>query len=216
MTDGPATEDAMPPSARFVSPELGAHVEVFLQLARLASAAHDQFAFRASADADDFYAELYRKGAADFAPPAGRLLLVDDEPAGMYALVEPELLRRRRLMGGVVIARAQRSRPDPALAERLRRASMTLAKPLPTDGYLSRLAVHPTMAGRGIGRALLAEVLAATRAAGLERCVLEVADGNERASALYRASGFVDIGEASTTDPETGQRLGYLHMASLV
>jgi len=114
------------------------------------------------------------------------------------------------------MARAQRSRSDPALTERLRRAAGTLATSSETDGYLSRLAVHPAMAGRGLGRALLAEALAATRALGLERCVLEVADGNERAIALYQAAGFKAIGEASTTDPETGRRLGYLHMARTV
>lgn len=216
MTGGASAGGAMPANARWLSADLGAHADAFLRLAALASSAHDAFAFPGVTEAHDFYAALLRGGGADFAPPAGRLLLLGNEPAGMFAVVEPGMLRRRRLMGGVVVAREQRSRADRALAERLRRAAGTLATPSATDGYLSRLAVHPTMARRGLGRALLQEALETTRALGLARCVLEVSDGNDRAIALYRQAGFTAIGEASTTDPETGIRLGYLHLAKVV
>jgi ribosomal protein S18 acetylase RimI-like enzyme len=69
------------------------------------------------------------------------------------------------------------------------------------------------VAGRGLGRRLVEGALAATRDHGLARCVLEVADTNERAIALYRAFGFTTIGAGATTDPATGARLGSLHMA---
>jgi ribosomal protein S18 acetylase RimI-like enzyme len=203
---------ALPSDAELVT-ELGAHLGNFLQLAALASAAHDEFAFGDSSAALRFYEQLHRGGGADFAPPAGRLLLVGGRPAGMFALVPPDLLKRRRLVGGLVAARAARAHPDPALTERLRRAAGVLARPGSGDGYLSRLAIHPAMSGRGLGRLLLHEALAAARSLGLARCVLEVADTNDRAIALYRSAGFEQIDRASTTDPESGARLGFLHLA---
>jgi ribosomal protein S18 acetylase RimI-like enzyme len=196
--------------------ELGDHVAEFLRLAALASAAHDEFAFRSPDAALRFYEELYRRGGADFAPPAGRLLLVDGRAAGMFALVPQATLKRSRLIGGLMFARSEQLRDDAALGDRLRRAAGTFVHPQSSDGYLSRLAVHPSLAGRGLGRYLLDHAIVATRELGLHRCVLEVADVNARALALYTAAGFERIGHESTTDPATGATLGYVHMARAV
>ncbi len=59
---------------------------------------------------------------------------------------------------------------------------------------LRRIAVRPSARGRGLGRDLLAAVIAHARAAGCERVELEVAAGNLAALALYRAAGFVEVG----------------------
>jgi len=198
---------------QFLDGDLGEHEAAFLQLAALASAAHDRFAFRDEVSAVRFYEELYRRGGADFAPPAGRLLLVGGRPAGMFALVPPAALQRSRLVGAMMLARSEHLRGDPALVERLKLAASTLVRPTSADAYLSRLAVDPAMTGRGIGHRLLETAMGATRELGLLRCVLEVADDNERAVALYRTAGFEEIGSQSTRDPETGASLGYLHMA---
>jgi ribosomal protein S18 acetylase RimI-like enzyme len=131
----------------------------------------------------------------------------------MFALVPPALLQRKRLIGAMMLARSELLRNDPALAERLKLAAGTFVRPGSSDGYLSRLAVDPAMAGRGLGRRLVEGALAATRDHGLTRCVLEVADTNERAIALYRAFGFATIGAGSVVDPATGATLGAHHRA---
>lgn len=73
--------------------------------------------------------------------------------------------------------------PGPALAGV---AGMALG---PVCDVLS-LAVDPTARRRGLGRALLAELLTQAWSAGAERVLLEVAADNEAALALYAAAGF--------------------------
>jgi ribosomal protein S18 acetylase RimI-like enzyme len=60
-------------------------------------------------------------------------------------------------------------------------------------GRTSRIAamgVFSEARGRGVGRTMLADTLAACRARGDARVVLEVIEGNEAAVALYRSAGF--------------------------
>jgi len=59
---------------------------------------------------------------------------------------------------------------------------------------LRRIAVIPSARGRGLGRDLLASVIAHARAAGGVRVELEVAANNLAAIALYRRAGFVEVG----------------------
>ncbi len=65
----------------------------------------------------------------------------------------------------------------------------------PTPGFLEMLAVAPDQAGRGLGRALLADAIAAAESAGRPGLELQVRDGNARALSLYRSAGFVRIGD---------------------
>lgn len=58
---------------------------------------------------------------------------------------------------------------------------------------LQRIAVHPWKRHRGLARALLAEAVAAGRADGADRMLLEVGAGNAAALGLYAAAGFVEI-----------------------
>jgi ribosomal protein S18 acetylase RimI-like enzyme len=60
--------------------------------------------------------------------------------------------------------------------------------------YLHHFAIRPDLQGRGLGRALLAEVLAVARGIGLQ-LKLEVYKGNARARELYRRNGFAAVGE---------------------
>lgn len=53
------------------------------------------------------------------------------------------------------------------------------------------IGVHPDWQGRGIGRALLVELI---ESAGDQRVLLDVRTDNRAAIALYRAHGFVRIG----------------------
>lgn len=57
-------------------------------------------------------------------------------------------------------------------------------------GYLQRLAVDPAVHGRGLGRALVADSLEWLRRRGVTNAVVNTQVENERALALYLATGF--------------------------
>lgn len=72
--------------------------------------------------------------------------------------------------------------------------------------YLQRLAVDPTLQGRGLGRRLLRESMRWARAAGARSMLLNTQPDNERATALYRSEGFEMLAERLTVlraDPGT-------------
>jgi len=56
--------------------------------------------------------------------------------------------------------------------------------------YVHALSVRPEVLRRGVGTALMRQVLASARAAGVTRVELDVWAFNEAARALYRALGF--------------------------
>jgi ribosomal protein S18 acetylase RimI-like enzyme len=58
------------------------------------------------------------------------------------------------------------------------------------QGYLQRLAVHPAVRGRGLGRALVADALGWFRRGGGHRCLVNTQVENHEAVALYEACGF--------------------------
>jgi len=59
---------------------------------------------------------------------------------------------------------------------------------------IQNVATDPDWQRRGIGRALVAQALAAGHDAGASRALLEVRVGNVGAIALYRSFGFTDSG----------------------
>src|SRR5918994_97406 len=62
------------------------------------------------------------------------------------------------------------------------------------EGWISDLVVREAFRGRGIGRTLVAAVIAEWRLRGSHRIELEVATDRTAALALYRAMGFVEQG----------------------
>ncbi|MFT4299422.1 MAG: ribosomal protein S18-alanine N-acetyltransferase [Aeromicrobium sp.] len=58
---------------------------------------------------------------------------------------------------------------------------------------LLRIAVDPAARREGVARALLGEVRRKAREAGAERMLLEVAEDNAAARALYATAGFAEI-----------------------
>jgi len=62
------------------------------------------------------------------------------------------------------------------------------------EAELLTLAVHPAARRRGLARRLVGEFEARAAACGAEECLLEVADGNAAARALYAALGYLLAG----------------------
>lgn len=71
----------------------------------------------------------------------------------------------------------------------------------PGAAMLLSMWVAPAARGRGVGDALVAAVVAWARGAGYARLVLDVADENAPAIALYARHGFEPTGETSALPP---------------
>ena len=71
------------------------------------------------------------------------------------------------------------------------------------EGWISDLVVGERHRGRGIGKALLAAVVAEWRLRGSHRLELEVSYDRTAARALYEAAGFVDMGKYFEIAPIT-------------
>lgn len=65
---------------------------------------------------------------------------------------------------------------------------------VPPQGDVQTIAVEEAWWGRGIGAALLAELLEQARVRGVTDVFLEVRSDNPRARELYRRFGFAEIG----------------------
>ena len=67
---------------------------------------------------------------------------------------------------------------------------LALGRHAADEGEILTLAVHPLARRHGVGRALIAALLARLAAAGAAQVFLEVAADNAGAQALYRGFGF--------------------------
>lgn len=76
--------------------------------------------------------------------------------------------------------------------------------------YVDRVVVAPWARGRGLARALYADLAAQARAAGLEAlcCEVNLDPPNPTSLAFHAALGFGPLGEA--TDPRNGKVVRYL------
>lgn len=81
---------------------------------------------------------------------------------------------------------------------------------LPRFAYVDRVVVAPALRGRGLGRALYADLAALALAAGVELlcCEVNLDPPNPRSMRFHESLGFAAAGEA--TDPRNGKRLRYL------
>ncbi len=73
-------------------------------------------------------------------------------------------------------------------------AAFALARVVAGEMNIMVIATRPELRRRGLGRALLRELLARGRARGVVRVDLEVRAGNEAAIALYDGEGFTRVG----------------------
>jgi ribosomal protein S18 acetylase RimI-like enzyme len=60
------------------------------------------------------------------------------------------------------------------------------------DAYLQELYVAPAVRGKGLGRAMIDEVIALARGAGADHLDLNTSDGDTAAIGLYESSGFTN------------------------
>lgn len=63
------------------------------------------------------------------------------------------------------------------------------------EGQISNIAVLPAFRGRGIGLAILEEIIKCCGSEGCDRITLELRRSNSVARALYEKCGFVAVGE---------------------
>ena len=95
------------------------------------------------------------------------------------------------LMGNCLYLLANARGLPPAPGEAV--AGFAMSKRVLDEEELLLLAVMPDQRSRGIGRALVARMIAAARDAGIARLFLEMRDGNP-AEHLYRSCGFSPVG----------------------
>jgi ribosomal-protein-alanine N-acetyltransferase len=65
----------------------------------------------------------------------------------------------------------------------------------PLGAHLARLAVRPELQGRGVGRALVADLIRQAERHGMYRLTVNTQNDNSASLALYRKTGFRETGE---------------------
>jgi PST family polysaccharide transporter len=176
-----------------------------LRLLALASAPYDAFVWRDPARAHEVARRLWDAGAGEVAPDTSHLLVEGGTLVGAMSALPGPLLVRRRLQAALALTRG-----GAALSPRGARAG---ARRVGHDAEAAARRLLPRAPrGRrggprdGRGRRLLAAFFDAARAAGAERCVLEVATDNTPAVRLYERGGFVAYSRPWQTP--TGRRSG--------
>ena len=70
------------------------------------------------------------------------------------------------------------------------------------EGFVNNLAVAPDMRGRGVGSALMRDMMYAASLSGLTALTLEVRESNAAARALYEKFGFESAGVRKNFYPD--------------
>lgn len=86
-----------------------------------------------------------------------------------------------------------------------RLAGYFLLMPAVDEVHLLNITVRPDLQGQGIGRQLLDKVIAMAQALGMGSVLLEVRPSNRHALAVYRHTGFHEIGLRKSYYPAAGQ-----------
>jgi ribosomal protein S18 acetylase RimI-like enzyme len=110
--------------------------------------------------------------------------------AGAYIALAGDQLRRCRTADAVALIASMRDEERHELRARLHAARGLFAPVDPGDWYLSKLAVHASFRGRGLGRELVSAYREAGENAGFQAFRLDVSHDNAAAIALYLAKGF--------------------------
>lgn len=143
--------------------------------------------------------EIQRVGAAEWERVrAVRLRALGDAPEAFGTLLAEELTRPP-------LGWRERLKQDAAATFLATRAGedigLVTGAPYDHTAGLFSMWVHPSARGAGVGRALVAVVIAWARAEGHEHIRLDVSDDNEAAIRLYAACGFNPTGVTGTLPP---------------
>lgn len=90
---------------------------------------------------------------------------------------------------------------------RAQQAAPVISRPGPKECCLRNFAVVTERRGQGIGTALLQHGIAEAKARGLGRLILDVAETNPRARALYARLGFTAEKNARCCNPRAAARI---------
>ncbi|MEY3731705.1 MAG: hypothetical protein RLZZ57_2461 [Pseudomonadota bacterium] len=82
-----------------------------------------------------------------------------------------------------------------------------LSRPGPQELCLRNFAVAPEKRGQGIGSALIRHGIAEARVRGLRRLILDVAENNPKARALYARLGFKSAKATRCRNPRAASRI---------
>lgn len=187
-------------------------LDALLRLEAAASAASTAYVHAQPKDARAFRAALVRRGAAEFGPPHARFVALPGAPAaGLLAVLDAPALARARLLTALAVRRGEV--PLSAVVQgRMHRLGATLAPVEAGTAYLSRLAVAPEVAGRGLGRWLVAQAVDRARALDAAHLVVDVAADNARALALYESAGFTRLGGGTAHDGADGRAVSHVRL----
>lgn len=118
------------------------------------------------------WAHMYpADGLAQLAPPEARMVEEVDDASPRRSVLVAEL--DDTIVGFAVVRPSEDEDADSA-----------------TIGELDTFYTHPSVWGRGVGRGLMSEALAALRAAGFAEATLWTAAENHRPRAVYEAAGW--------------------------
>ncbi len=136
------------------------------------------------------------------------LLFAEDRPVGGFIGLGGADLALCRRADALAILKEAHSEGKSDLHARMSAIRGLFPRVGAEEFYLSKIGVAANLRGKGMGRKLAMEYLAAGRAAGFRRFWLDVWAGHSSAVRLYESLGFRVVGESSS--PEAG--IKYLSM----
>ena len=76
-----------------------------------------------------------------------------------------------------------------------------------SEGHITNIAVHPSVRGKGVGTAVLEELMKKARGKGIKDFTLEVRESDEAAVGFYKRQGFISEGKRKDYYPcDEGER----------
>jgi ribosomal protein S18 acetylase RimI-like enzyme len=151
---------------------------------------------RGGSTATAYLADAFRRGTGLWGPEACTAAVFENKVVGVAAVWTPAeraTLERQT-------SRHIRSYYGPLSAAQVMVRSMLVGRCMPTPkgnvAYLAALGVAGDLRGRGVGTALIAQVMAGVRAQGLPSLTLDVSTARPQVQRLYERLGFVVAGQS--------------------
>ncbi len=153
------------------------------------------FSTRGSADAQTFLQRCFVDGAGEFGWRNHWVGIVDGQVVAVGAGFGADSKWPFTLAAAKQILGHYGAREGVSVIARGLRVESLIRPPDGDMHYLAHLGVASELRGRGVGRALIDQLIGTARDAGRPRVVLDVAVSNPRAEALYRRAGFKVVSE---------------------